>query len=539
MQTDRWNRSSEGIWRSIQTLGQYLDQHATVLAILLAIAFVVVQIPFLVRYPVVHQDEPWDANRAWRLLQTGQNSTTIDVGPRADDVGITGPPLATALLAASYRFFGLGLWQTRLPALIFGGVLLLGVYWTGNTLYNRLTGLLALVLLGLSPFFLLSSHLGRPDIVLAALVMAAFGCTIWSYRANRLAPNLLAGFLIGLSYSVHQNSLLFIAALTICYPVLLGARFWRDKTFWLFVVGGLAGTAVYGTIFRMLASLLGSLIPGIAPANAGSLSVHGLAGTHRPPIADPTPLRLVQSFLAEVYYRYHPSENIIPLLLIGGALIFLAWRRRKSDQVLLAFTGAAFVLSVFLVQNKVDHYTILFYPYLMIALAAAFASHGPVRLPRWAKAMLVVGVVVLLFNGVVKTALELRDQQDYSYYAVTERIREVLPKQARVLGRPVFWLGLTEYDYRSTFTLTDYHYLRGYSLTQGLEALQPDYVIVDKSLLDILSDTGFAPPTSEGGVLFQLPRQELEAFLGRQASRILQFQDPWHGLIEVYAIHWN
>jgi len=128
--------------------------------------------------------------------------------------------------------------------------------------------------------------------------------------------------------------------------------------------------------------------------------------------------------------------------------------------------------------------------------------------------------------------------RNYNYYAVTDEIRPVIPPGARVLGLPNWYLGLADYDYRSSLGLTYYHIYNNYSLTEGLEAIRPDYMIVDSALQGLLVDEGYFPP-GPAFEIYKLPRQELEAFLAERGTKVKEFTNPWHGTFEIYKIRWD
>ena len=67
------------------------------------------------------------------------------------------------------RAFGPDLFSMRLASLVFGMVLLAAVFAIGVRLYGKSTGLIFSVTLVASRPFFASSHLGRHDIIVAAL----------------------------------------------------------------------------------------------------------------------------------------------------------------------------------------------------------------------------------------------------------------------------------------------------------------------------------------------------------------------------------
>jgi 4-amino-4-deoxy-L-arabinose transferase-like glycosyltransferase len=508
----------------------------TIYAFLAIIVFFIAGLQTLDLYPPVHVDEPWNADRAWNRLKTGDNYSTMDVGPFPSGKGIGTAPIASGVLMWSFRFFGLGLFQTRLPALVFGAFLLLGTYFAGKQLYNPHTGLLALLLLGLSWPFLEGSHWGRPDIVVAAFVMAAFTFAVWGMRSEKPLPNLVAGILIALSVAVHPNGALFVAVLGIVYLARYGRRFFRRWEFWAFVVGCLLGSIYPGGLMAFARNVLAFALP---PAPGGTAAISDLGTTHAPPLAELNPLVLIASLMGEIS-RYRFYDQGLDMALIGASLIFLVVRRSRSDRLLLVFLTSALLLFALLIYNKEDYYAILFYPFLLLAMAEAFVSLLRSVEGARAQRVFVASILVLfLLSSLIHFAAPVLGSFNYDYYAVTDRIRTVIPPGARVLGRPTYWLGLSDYDYRSSFSLGYYDLDSDFDLTQVLEEVHPDVLIVDDRWQYHLVDED-DPPRGPGLYrFFRYPRQEFEDFVAQRGEKLLEFTDPWHGLLEVYAIHWK
>jgi 4-amino-4-deoxy-L-arabinose transferase-like glycosyltransferase len=437
----------------------------------------------------------------------------------------------------SYRFFGLGLFQTRLPSLAFGAILLLCTYFAGRQLYNPLSGLLALLLLGLSWPFLEGSHLGRPDIIVAACVMAAFCFALWGMRTNRLLPNLVAGVLIALSVAVHQNGVVFVLSLGTVYLAYFGLRFWRRREPWAFVAGCVLGALYPGGLMAFSSKVLAYVVPGVA---GGAQLTGGAFISHPPPVASQSLLVLLVSLVRE-FIRYRVLDHPLVFALIVASLVLLAIRRSESDRLLLSFLGSAFGLFVLLIYSKESFYAILLYPFLMIALSDAFVSLLRDPKGRHPQRIVASGVLVLLLiSSVVHYVRPILSNLEYDYYAVTDPIEAVIPQGARIMGRPIWWLGLSDYDYRSIYNLSYYNLYDDLGLTEGLETMRPDMIIVcDWIRQYVLADEGYFP---QGGGLYKfyrLPRQEFEDFVAQRGEKLLEFTDPWHGLLEVYAIHWE
>jgi 4-amino-4-deoxy-L-arabinose transferase-like glycosyltransferase len=259
----------------------------TMLALLATLALLLAGLVTVSFYPSVHVDESWNADRAWNRLQTGKNYSTMDVGPFPSGKGIGSPPIASGVLMWSYRLFGLGLLQTRLPSLVFGGVLLIATFCAGRLLYGPRSGLLALLMLSVSWPFLESSRRARPDIIVVAFVMTALCLALWGMRSEKLLPNSVAGVLVALSVAAHQNGVLFVIALGVVYLAYYGLGFWRRREVWAFACGVLLGSLYPGGLMPFAGGVVGYVR---SSQSGGSQAVHNLGTTHAPPLMalDPT-----------------------------------------------------------------------------------------------------------------------------------------------------------------------------------------------------------------------------------------------------------
>jgi hypothetical protein len=203
------------------------------------------------------------------------------------------------------------------------------------------------------------------------------------------------------------------------------------------------------------------------------------------------------------------------------------------------FVGAAFLLFELLIQAKHDIYAILFYPFFLLLVAETFASllrEGRKMEPQ--RLFMAAILVLFVVNSALHFARPIVENRNYNYYDVTNRVRSVIPAGTRVAGLPHWWLGLSDYDYRSIMSLTYYHFFNDYTLTEGIEAIRPQYLIVDTGLRGLLMDqAGFT--SKPGFSMYGLPRDEFETFLAQRGRKIDEFVNPWHGTFEIYEIHWN
>ena len=511
----------------IQTQYNRIAKHKhTVVIVLLCIALIaiaVVHLATLTKFPPVFIDEPWYANVAWNWLTTGNNYDSIHAEARQ---AIVWPLIGNLPLLVSFATLGLGLFQARFVSWIFG-VLLLGLtVVAGKQSYRVSTGLLGALLLAMSSPFLQASHYARPDIFLASMAMICYLLAQSAFKKNILWLHTLTGLLISLSVDIHQNAILFGLGIFALYILNYGRNVLRERGTWMFIAGGLLGLLYYGVLLLL-------------PGTSAFVDYYrfSLSTTHQMPILSLDILELFKSLRAEIG-RYHFFEHDLAFVLIGASIVFMVFRRLKADLALLVFTGTVFAGFVLIVGNKHDIYAILLYPFFMLmvseALVSLFTQYKAYK-PQQAFIGSLIGLVI--FSGIIFQSRVLSSAMNYDYYAITNEIKRSIPPDSQVMGLPNWWLGLSDYDYRSNLSLTYAHFEKGYSLKEGMEALHPDYLIVDTGWQGLLVDEGYFDPN--GFDVFKMPRQEFKDFLSQYGELVDEFSNPWHGNFSIYRIHWD
>ena len=506
-----------------------LERWLTVGLLLGTVAAVIVSLLCLTTYPAVFIDEPWYSNTAWNLVTKGINFDSMFTGAldQWPAYWVRWPLIGNLPLAAAFAIGGLGLFQARLASWLLGIVLLILVFALGRRLYSTLTAALTTTLLALSSIFLQASHYARVDIFLACAVTSALYLFVIGVQDNKRWAFFASGLIGGLSVDIHMNGALFAISLVVLFVVVFGRKVLRTRHAWYF-----AGGAVLAGIYYLGVH--------IAPYPSTYFEIsRGWQGSMmRPPLVTLNPMVILQSLVNEIG-RYHFYEYSLDFALIGASILFCIARRQKADRILVMFVGVAFLLFVLLIQAKHDIYAILFYPFFLLLVAETLISllrEGRRLEPQ----RLFAGAILALFvfNSALHIARPIAANRDYDYYEVTNHVRRVIPAGARVAGLPHWWLGLSDFDYRSIMNLTYYHFFNDYSLTQGMEAIRPQYLIVDTGLRGLLMDqVGFT--TKPGFSMYDLPRGEFEAFLAQRGHKIDGFVNPWHGIFEIYEIHWN
>jgi len=480
----------------------------------------------LTQYPVVNGDEPWFADAVWNFANNGILFDTMHTGP-LDQFGyewVRRCFLGIVPWVVSFKLFGVGLLQTRATSLVCGFFLLLLTWFAGRKMYGNQTGLLAALLVAVSPQFLHSAHFGRQEILLAGVLMLAFISAWIALERERGWAHFVTGLILGFSVDVHQNGWLFIPAFAVMYLMHYRWRLLRSRGMWLALAGGLIGVLYYALVF-------------VLPNPEVYFRLHSFSFTGNNGLSLLSDLPGLANALREEIGRYRFYDNNLIFAVIGAGAVYLLARARVADRRLVVFVGVTFLVFAFLRSSKTYFYAILLFPFMMLIAAETFS--GLVRnsqsLPR-AFALGLLGMF-LLNSGLHLVRPVMEENRGYNYEALGQQIRAVIPAGAKVLGLPTWWFALpsADYTYHSSLTLNYYAFFNDYTLEEGLSAIRPDYIIIDDILRGVL--LSFDQFTTSP--FYGVPGDEFYAFLDEQGQLVLELENKWHGVIEVYAVTWD
>lgn len=517
-------RASQASWVRTLALPSWLALPA-----LLAVA-AAVGLFSLLRTPAPDVDEAWNANRAWALLQSGQAFGTMDAGvfDKFDGYGRYFPWLGTFFHAVAISVGGPSLLSVRLTSLIFGLVLLVAIYTIALHLSGRRVALASVFLVSLSQAFLYSSHLGRHDIMVAALGYGAVALHVADPSKQFSVKSVLSGLAIGASVDIHLNAVIFGPVVAVLH---LHDHGWsilatlRSRRLWGFALGTGGGLGYFIAMH---------LLPDAASYFA--LAALGPAPSRVPPLLTLNPGVWLESVIDLNVLVAWFGHWRLPLVIAGLAV--LGRRRSAGDVRLITLFAVLYFMFLAVIRNKVAYYAILISP-LADIVAAAFAMHVLREIydqrRRWITSpwpmARVALVIVLLIAAVTSHAAPVFTRPTDDYQTALQRISEVIPPGSTVMGPQTYWFALPpEQRYLSWEQLL---YFRRYSpestIDDAFGALRPDFFIIDQRM-EYLSTTVAD---------LYLPTDELNVFLKRQAQTVTTVENGPHGVIQIYKIDWG
>lgn len=195
--TGFWSSPSDG--RNLRS--------ATAWALLFSISALLIRLPDL-NLPPFNGDESSTGMDALLFLRGNANSLFRPVGWHSF------PGLYFFLEAISIQLLGRTVLAIRLSSAVIGALTVGGIYLSARVLFGHRIGVIAAILLAVSPFHLFSSHLGLNN-VWDGLGYTVFVGAIWyAWRSGRRNAFLLAGLSLGFSqYFYSTTQLLWFLAL--------------------------------------------------------------------------------------------------------------------------------------------------------------------------------------------------------------------------------------------------------------------------------------------------------------------------------------
>jgi len=148
----------------------------------------------------------------------------------------TRPPAMSVALALSFKLFGVGLWQARLPSYLGRTAAIFVIFLLGVRYAGWLAGLLAAAFLLSDNYLFVAGRTVRPEAIETCLMVL----TLWLYHLSRERKSLLFTFLASLAGAAAMafHVIGFAAALSLGVLLLLELRLsvWKSARAWCFAL---------------------------------------------------------------------------------------------------------------------------------------------------------------------------------------------------------------------------------------------------------------------------------------------------------------
>jgi len=148
------------------------------------------------------------------------------------------PPAALWLMALSGRIFGFSSWSMLLPEALLGVASVALVADVVRRTSGAVAGLVAAVVMALTPVAVLMFRFNNPDALLTFLMVAAAWMLVRSLQTGRTRWLLLAAAVLGLAFlTKYLQAYIVLPAMVLTY-LLLGPRTWHRRAGELLAAAG-------------------------------------------------------------------------------------------------------------------------------------------------------------------------------------------------------------------------------------------------------------------------------------------------------------
>lgn len=186
---------------------------------ILALAFAGIQGFDILTYPLVNHDTALLNDAGWQLVKTGHfRADVLSQNPGFEDHYFWQPPALALSAAGSYWLFGFGIWQTRLPSIVFGALGILAIFEFVRSL--RPSGIGALIaaasLFFLSPWVITAKD-SRMDTgaILALLVGTRLAMGAVGRNEPKISTFFAAGVCVSLAALFHTAAVTWAVGLLV------------------------------------------------------------------------------------------------------------------------------------------------------------------------------------------------------------------------------------------------------------------------------------------------------------------------------------
>ncbi len=507
------------VLQTAERLLALLENHWALILSSLLVVLAVSSLMSVGDYPSPFCDEPFLSSMSYNFIHAGHFGVSGLEGIAGLDRTNAGTGRLYHIGQGLLLLAGNTLVVARLFSVLGWGLAILFTGLIGRRLHDSLTGLLAAAILATSLNGFYASHLSRQEAWLVAAVAGA----LYYYLLVRDAPTqtryFFLGLLMGAPLGFHTNGIWFELAQA---ALILWDNLRSPQGRLNILSAGLGG--LLSVTFMLALQLLPDprlaweQLSGVI-ARIGELWGRSLQDR----LIDQWHFAVSGGVLAL-------NRAVLPFTVYAlSAALFLAYRHRAEDRVVLWMWGSSLALFTFGMSHRNLRYIVLWDAFSALGIAAAATGIGRMVAARWqrirpAAAALLVTSPLLFANTIAQLWLAYRFQpRDLESYQ--SRVAALIPPGSRVFGDPVLWY---RFNQRNHFIMDFYlsYYHAHYSqfmdvgmsqeeLASALDALDIDYAIDNGAIA-----CGFDPDPLLG---------RYRVYLETRCALVGQFEDRWFG----------
>lgn len=453
----------------------------------LILLYVTIHLIYLDKYPLIWCDDVLNnAEIAWSFLKSGNFGSQLVANESLSQLSHlekTNIIWGRIFILANAFFiyvFGLGPFQIRLFSFICGFITLFLLYLVTKRLFNRVVAIFSVLFLAFSQFFIVRSHMGRPDTAVSMFILFTIYIFLIASEKKSIILYFLSGLVASLTFDVHLPGGMLAVPILFCLFIFYRKNI-NKKILFFTIVGILVGivwwvswhilpdtNAFFSQYFNYWQRLFQRI-----PITGLDFFLNTLSGEfHR-----------YYTFFWEARYR----RNMFLLLAFIISIIYsLQNVRRNTNTVLvlcLLLTGI--LCFIFFVPNKTNFYLIYILPFFGIittnTIYQMFKSNS--RSVKYVGIILLIGISLLFSLENLYIIVKFRNANFSSFVT---KLKKHITDNSTILGPTNYWLGFIEkqpyfidyFGYYMTFdgkVKTDYNDLSKFIRKKNIQ-----YIVADE-----------------------------------------------------------
>lgn len=527
-----------------------LHAWARLFVLVMLLAFWVISLPGLDRFPPLHNDESTILAPGLKLFTRGVFGLDMYTGfYQQEQIYLEIPPLMSGLQGLSASLLGVGVWQMRFLPIVLGMLTMALTFAVTCRLANSAVGMLAvffllfwqwtppgLPFLGSGVPLVDVSRLARYDILVAPLGLGAFWAWMHARRTGWAGYDFLSGLLVGLAglanvYGVFWLPALLLANVLTWSPGMSGerARVQTAPIGWLVLGAALPWLGWGAVALTHWDSLTGQFVKHSTDGRLDLLS----------------PAFYLSNLLNEVH-RYHLGARDPAtfgragfwLLVLGVPLgvTWLIWRIRRGDRqalwLIVPLLTIPFLLGL-LINLKRFYYLIAVAP--LFAIVLAWACLRLLRVSRfYLRLIVVIALAITMGQGgqgilqMQRTAGQVKAPGQF-YLG----LRDLVPASAlRVYGPHEYWFAFHDREYRGFVLPLLLSRAQSGSFSAAMQEIAPQVILLNPYLTDVLArmDRCGEPPSCHD--------QFWQFMTTHRATLLAEIPDYQGQPVQIYWLEW-
>ncbi|MFQ6020464.1 MAG: ArnT family glycosyltransferase [Methanosarcinales archaeon] len=294
------------------------------------------------RYLLIDSVWPDEALYIWNALKLAQSPLFLFSSEMADFVSYIPVIIIAFFIPIGKVVAG------RITSVLFSLVGIIGIYFLGKELKDKLTGLLGAMFLAATPLFYFFSNRILIDVPLTSMFIVSMLCILKFEKYNNKKWGILTGLSIGLTMYIKASGtlMLLIAIVYFAYSYRKNLiNLFKEKSFqYGFSILLILTIILFINNFIHFGNFFSSSYTG---ALEGEIFVKGGYEFH---------------FLQ---IPYSLSWFILPFIIVGLFFMMRDWKINKNVLILL-WIAVIFLFFTFIVREKVPRYTMPAYPALLL-----------------------------------------------------------------------------------------------------------------------------------------------------------------------------